>query len=418
MARLEEAIPVLSDAVTPPRVLGIADLTHFAYGGHGYADLLARIEQFGGDNVARRFDTAIALQLAFRRADGLDLLDAVLAESALFRVGRPKPGALRLLALVCPGDLMTNTPVDFLTNHLHVRLDLLFIQPGQALPPTIPEHDVAFFAAGEADQDPLARLTALYAAWPRPALNNPASLPHLERDALSRLLTAAPDILSPTAVAVTRAELERHLSDSTAVRGFDTGQGLYPCLIRPYGSHAGTGLVRATTPAELAAYLRQSFAPAFFLTAYHDYSSADGLFRKFRVAFIDRQPFLCHMAVSSHWMVHYLNAGMEDSAEKRAEEAHAMAIFESGFAHRHKAAFATLHDRLGFDYYSIDCAETRDGRLLVFEADTAAIIHAMDPVDLFPYKLPQMHRVFDAFGAMLRQHTGSGPRLAKQLQTV
>ena len=51
-------------------------------------------------------------------------------------------------------------------------------------------------------------------------------------------------------------------------------------------------------------------------------------------------------------------------------------------------------------------AETRDGRLLVFEADTAAIIHLMDPPDLFPYKPPQMRKVFAAFEAMLRQHAG------------
>ena len=76
------------------------------------------------------------------------------------------------------------------------------------------------------------------------------------------------------------------------------------------------------------------------------------------------------MAISSNWMVHYLNAGMTESAEKRAEEAQAMATFDAGFARRHAAAFEALHERLGFDYYSIDCAETRDGRLLVFEADT------------------------------------------------
>ena len=33
--------------------------------------------------------------------------------------------------------------------------------------------------------------------------------------------------------------------------------------------------------------------------------------------------------------------------------------------------------------------------------DTAAIIHLMDPPDLFPYKQPQMRKVFDAFRRML-----------------
>jgi hypothetical protein len=97
---------------------------------------------------------------------------------------------------------------------------------------------------------------------------------------------------------------------------------------------------------------------------------------------------------------------MTEDAGKRAAEAAAMAEFDGGFARRHAAAFAALHERLPFDYYSIDCSETRDGRLLVFEADTAAIIHLMDPPDLFAYKQPQMRRVFDAFGAMLQRAAG------------
>jgi hypothetical protein len=113
------------------------------------------------------------------------------------------------------------------------------------------------------------------------------------------------------------------------------------------------------------------------------------------------------MALSEHWMVHYLNAGMTESATKRSAEAQAMANFETGFAARHARAFAALHKVLGFDFYSIDCAETREGKLLIFEADTAAIIHLMDPPDLFPYKHPQMHRVFAAFDRMLQRRAAA-----------
>ena len=92
------------------------------------------------------------------------------------------------------------------------------------------------------------------------------------------------------------------------------------------------------------------------------------------------------MAVSDHWMVHYLNAGMAEDAAKRAEEAAMMASFETGFAARHADAFAALHAAFGLDYFAIDCAEDREGRLLLFEADTAMIVHDMDPPDLYPYK--------------------------------
>jgi hypothetical protein len=202
---------------------------------------------------------------------------------------------------------------------------------------------------------------------------------------------------------MSKAALSAHLDSGRPIEGFDNGP--YPCLIRPASSHAGTGLSLLRNAEEMAEYLRFTFERHFFITAFEDYRGPDGLYRKSRVAFIDRRPFLCHLALSSHWMVHYLNAGMTESAEKRAEEAAAMAAFDDGFARRHAAAFDALHDRLGFDYYSIDCSETRDGRLLLFEADSAAIIHLMDPPDLFPYKQPQMHKVFAAFEAMLRRRT-------------
>jgi len=226
---------------------------------------------------------------------------------------------------------------------------------------------------------------------------------------LSRSLAGVPGLCSPTAVAASRSMLDDYLLSDRSIPGFEAPRGLYPCLIRPSSSHAGAGLARIDSREKLADYLRLSFERQFFVTAFEDYSGHDGLYRKSRVAFIDRQPFLCHLAISSNWMVHYLNAGMTESAEKRAEEARAMAGFDGDFARRHAAAFDALHERLGFDYYSIDCGETRDGRLLIFEADAAAIVHLMDPPDLFPYKHAQMHKVFEAFGAMLRRRAGAYP---------
>ena len=137
------------------------------------------------------------------------------------------------------------------------------------------------------------------------------------------------------------------------------------------------------------------------MSQFVDYRGADGLFRKYRIAFVDGRPFACHMAVADHWMLHYLNAGMEQSAEKRAEEAGWFESFDATFAARHRDGFRALHDRIGLEYFVIDCAEAPTGELLVFEADTAMVVHSMDSPELFPYKRPQMLRVFQAFQDML-----------------
>jgi hypothetical protein len=112
------------------------------------------------------------------------------------------------------------------------------------------------------------------------------------------------------------------------------------------------------------------------------------------------------MAITDQWMIYYLNANMKESAAKRAEEARFMAEFDRDFARRHARAFEALAERVGLEYFGIDCGETPEGELLIFEADVAMIVHDMDPPDLFPYKRPQMRKVFDAFRAMLARAAG------------
>jgi hypothetical protein len=105
-------------------------------------------------------------------------------------------------------------------------------------------------------------------------------------------------------------------------------------------------------------------------------------------------------------MIHYLNAGMTESAEKRAEEANFMATFDDEFAARHRIALESIAERAGLEYLPIDCSETSDGKLLVFESGTNMIVHSMDSPELFPYKPPQMQKVFAAFEAMLHRVAG------------
>ena len=86
-----------------------------------------------------------------------------------------------------------------------------------------------------------------------------------------------------------------------------------------------------------------------------------------------------------------------------AKRKHSCVTFDTDFARRHRTALSGIAERIGLDYFTVDCAETRSGSLLVFEADNTAIVHDMDAAELFPYKLPQMQKIFDAFATMLEQ---------------
>jgi hypothetical protein len=103
-------------------------------------------------------------------------------------------------------------------------------------------------------------------------------------------------------------------------------------------------------------------------------------------------------------MIHYLNAGMYTDAGKRAEEARFMSEFEA-FALRHRAALDAIVRRTQLDYVCVDCAETANGELLVFEIDHCAVVHAMDSEQLFPFKQAAMRKVSEAFrDFLLRLH--------------
>ena len=318
----------------------------------------------------------------------LDMQTQALQRRCLYRIaGRSAPG-IRLLALMGPGDMMDNTPFEFVVENSDVRLDLLFVVAGQALPDVIPDHDIAIVAIGESAKNRplLARLETLLATWPRPVLNPPQRVLHCARDAAWQLLSDIPGLLMP---------LTQRLGPEQ-IRGLR-----FPITIRPVDTHGGIGLEKLDSNVDLDAYFERHPEPGYDVAPYIDYRSEDGLFRKARIALIDRQPYVCHLAISERWMVHYLSAGMEHSPDKRAEEAAMMENFDQDFALRHRAALAAIADRLGLDYVVLDCGEMPDGRLLLFEADSRGWIHATDSVEIFPYKPRVMQQAFDAFRTML-----------------
>ena len=390
--------PALLDAAATPyaALIGAAALMRCAF---DRADLrpigerlLARARAHPDDANAW-LDASFVLQLLGQRAAGLEVQRHALAIRPLYALPAPaRVPTLRLLVLMGPGDFMANTPIEFLLQTSNVAAHVQYVTPDLPLPEQVPDHDVLFVAIAQSDANgPLLRDVAqMLGGWPRPVINRPERIAHLSRDGACALLDGVPGTLVPRAVRMDRVNI---------MQLTDVG---FPMIVRPVDSHAGTDLQKVDGAAALRDYVTAHPAGEFYLAPFVDYAGPDGQFRKYRIVLIDGKPFICHLAISSHWMVHYLNAGMDDSAVKRAEEAAGMAAFDEGFARRHAAALADIDARIGLPWLGIDCAETRDGRLLIFEVDNAMVVHAMDDPGRYPYKGPVMDRVFGAFEAMLR----------------
>lgn len=401
-------------ASSQPAVLpyGLARLATPLYRGAGFdamqGEFLARIQADTRD-AAALMDYANLCRLvgALERADACQQLALQVQRRFRIEAASPHEPALRLLMLAVPGDFMTNTPVEFLIDGAQVRLDTVYLYPGESLPADLPEHDVLLTGVAEspAARAMLAALGPALAAWPRPVINAPARILDLARERLFELLGPLDGVAIPSTVMVDDQTLRCLATGSIAPEAL-AGDLHFPLIARPAGTHAGDGLEKIEDGGRMLAFLTTNPSASYYVSRFVDYRSADGQYRKYRVALIDGTPFLVHMAISEHWLVHYLNAGMASDEIKRREEADEMRAFDSRFGARHRAALSGIATTLGLDYLCLDCAETPDGRLLVFEAGTAMIVHRMDPPEVFPYKQAQMDQVCNAFVALLRARMG------------
>jgi hypothetical protein len=398
-------------------LIGLPTLAKFAFNGCDLApvwnELVLRVNEDPND-AAALMDLSTIAQLQGRPDDRLALQAMALKVKRLFHQPAALASArpLRLLALMAPGDFMANIPIEFTLDGADIALDMLYVVEDEPLPP-LPAHDVALVAVAESSKNQalLRRLATLAPSWPKPLLNAPAHIARLTREGTWELLKSAPGVTMPMNAPVSRADLTRIAQGALAVGDVLRGAH-FPIIARPEDSHAGKGLEKLDDAAALDVYLAARPEQEFSVAPFVDYRSPDGLYRKYRIALIGGRAYACHMAVSALWMIHYLNADMRTRPERRAEEARLFADFDEGFARRHARALAAIDERFGLDYIPFDCGETPDGKLLVFEAGSNMIVHSMDPPDLFPYKPPQMQKVFGAFQAMLRNACGEDAKAA------
>ncbi len=390
-------------------LMGLARLMTLAFQGQDLRPLAGRLIEratLDEQDANALLDLSTVLMLQGARELGLATQAQALQMQRVYQLPAPPSAVIRLLAVMAPGDLMTNTPLAFIAEATGIALSMVYLLPGESLPAPeqLPEHDVLFMAISDSEttRPTLLQLGTELARWPVPVCNQPDRIARTSRAQAHALLDGAPGVLMPPSVRVAPPTVQALGRAELLVEAVLPG-ARFPLIIRPVDSHAGHGLARIDGPEALEPYMAQTPADRYFMSRFIDYSSDDGLFRKYRVVLVEGKAYAAHMGISSYWMIHYLNAGMTDSPAKRAEEARFMAMFdrEGGFGRRHAAALSAVAERFGLDYLVVDCAETREGELLVFEVDPGAVVHSMDPEDLFPYKRQHMDKIYNAFHAML-----------------
>jgi len=352
------------------------------------------------DLVVANQNLAAILESDGRLAEAQALRDRALCRQCLFV--EPATGQPARRVLILAASAFGNVPIDALLPQRTTTRIKWFVEYATDLGEALPPYDIVFNAIGDADLagPAAAHLSRFLGQCRRPVLNRPDAVAHTPRHLTPSRLAGIPAVVVPPVLRWGGGVAG--LVEAVAAAGIE-----WPILLRPLGSHGGKGLVRLAGPDDLA---RQGPAAGetCYVTAYHDTRGADGYYRKYRMIFVDRQPYAYHLAISPRWLVHYGSAEMLAEPWKRDEEQRFLEDPAAVLGGEALAAVAAIGRRLDLDFGGIDFGLLADGRVLVFEANATMNVHLNDSAEDFPYKHIHVPKIFRAFDAMLDRRCADG----------
>jgi tetratricopeptide (TPR) repeat protein len=341
---------------------------------------IGAVRQMLGDDAAAREAYARAAQI----------------QPLIRRPATKSPADFRVLALYAP--FAGNTPSGFLFKDTDFETDTLALLPSVTPQVTFPKEDIALVVnlISDADQaaDVLPLAAELAARLGRRTINEPGKIMRTTRDAIADLLLAMPGCRVP------KISRLRAGTDCSAAALEPTLPCPFPLLARPCGTHGGDDFEKIADCGALAAFLAQRPDHDHYLIEYVDYRSADGHFRKYRFIFVGDHILPYHLAIGSDWKLHHDSTDMEDHAWMQEEEAAFLKDPATAFNVAHRAALRAIKERIGLEFFGIDCGLDTAGDLVVFEVNASMLVHEGN--DKFPYKDPFVQKIRVAFHEMLR----------------
>jgi tetratricopeptide (TPR) repeat protein/glutathione synthase/RimK-type ligase-like ATP-grasp enzyme len=341
------------------------------------------IRQKAGDNEAAQAAYVAAAQI----------------QPLIRRAAAKPPADFRVLALYAP--FAGNTPSEYLFKEACHDTDTLALLASREPDATaLGEVDVVVNLISDADQAgavlPLA--SRLVARLGKPTINDPGKIQRTTRDAVAELLPGIARCRIPQILRLAAAG-DVGVVALQALLPFS-----FPVLARPAGTHGGDDFERISDIAELASFVAQRPDSDHYVIEYIDYTSADGHFRKYRFIFVGDEILPYHLAIGNDWKVHHVSTDMAHRPWMQEEEAAFLADPGAVFDASHYQALRTVRERIGLDYFGIDCGLDANGNLIVFEVNASMLVH--DDNAEYPYKDPFVRAIKQAFDAMLRNRAG------------
>jgi glutathione synthase/RimK-type ligase-like ATP-grasp enzyme len=183
----------------------------------------------------------------------------------------------------------------------------------------------------------------------------------------------------------------------------------FPLLVRAPGFHTGRHFLRVESPEALRGAVAGLPGGELTVIEFLNARGADGKVRKYRVMMIGGQLYPLHVAISSHWKIHYFTAEMAEQADHRAEDARFLENMPDVLGPRAMEALARIQSILGLDYAGIDFGLSAGGDLLLFEANATMVVNPPEPDPRWAYRRPAVENIFAAVRRMLTAHIAAVP---------
>ena len=307
--------------------------------------------------------------------------------------GQGAPVSLLLLVSAAGGNIPTRHLLDD-----RVFRTFVVVPEFYDLTVPLPEHQIVFNAIGDADlaAPALATAQSLVALTKARVINLPAAVLATGRADHARL-SHLPGVVTPATITLPREILSSDDSAAAVARhGFR-----FPLLVRTPGFHTGRHFVRVESPRALAGAVAELPGRELTVIEFLNACGADGKVRKYRVMMIDGQLYPLHVAISSHWKIHYFTAEMAENESHRAEDAEFLENMPGVLGARAMNALARIQATLGLDYAGIDFGLSESGDLLLFEANATMVVNPPEPEERWAYRRPAVERIFAAVRRML-----------------
>ena len=261
--------------------------------------------------------------------------------------------------------------------------------------------DVVFNMICNADDGaaPLWQALDLVRRLDRPTINHPRLILDTDRATVARRLSEVPECAVPRTIRVSRSVVEEAVS-KMEIDGLNL-----PFLIRVAGTHGGDDFERCDGWSDVTDFMSANSAANYYMIEYLEYRSDDGYFRKYRVICIDGEIFPYHLAIHDQWKVHHFRTRMAEHLWMRQEEERFVNNIGEVFTPAQQDVLRSIAAVIGVDYGGIDCAMNRDGRIVVFEANAAMLVHDEKSSE-FAYKNHAIAMIKSAFDDMVsrRRH--------------